>query len=113
MNGGTQLGVYESFEDIFGRKSTWEELIAEIRAFKQQSVLWVCATIAAGRQLWTRLDLQPEEVYRQPQVVFRTGIAGAPASRLLVDRSETGALSPSADFVDCEARNPSLFGRGH
>ena len=43
MNGATQLAVYETFEDVFGRKSTLDELIADIRSFRQQSVLWVFA----------------------------------------------------------------------
>ena len=40
-------------------------VIGEIRQFKQQSVLWVCAVIVTGMQLWNRLDLQPPRVYAQ------------------------------------------------
>jgi len=70
MNGTTQLGVYETFEDIFGRKSTWDELLADIRSFRQQSVLWVCATIVTGMQLWSRIDSQPLDVYQQLLSLF-------------------------------------------
>ena len=63
MQGGSELGVYETYEDIFGRKSTMDELVAEVRSFKQQSVLWVCAVIVTGMQLWNRIDLQSPEVY--------------------------------------------------
>ena len=41
-----------------------DELIAEIRPFTQQSVLWVCAVIVTGMQLWNRVDSQPADVYR-------------------------------------------------
>jgi len=70
MNRGTELGVYETFEDLFGRKSTLEELIADIRSFRQQSVLWVCAVIVTGMQLWNRIDLQPLDVYQQLLALF-------------------------------------------
>jgi hypothetical protein len=70
MNGSTQLGVYETFEDVFGRKCTLDELIADIRSFKQQSVLWVCAVIVTGMQLWNRVDLQPLDVYQQLLSLF-------------------------------------------
>ena len=56
----TELAVYETFEDMFGRKTTLEELTADISLFSQQSVLWVCASIITGVQLWDRIDSQPE-----------------------------------------------------
>ena len=65
MNGATQLGVYETFEGVFGRKSTLDELIADIRSFRQQSVLWVCAVIVTGMQLWNRIDLQPLDIFQR------------------------------------------------
>jgi len=55
----TELAVYETFEEVFGRRSTLDELIHEIRSFSQQSVLWVCATIVTGLQLWDKIDPQP------------------------------------------------------
>lgn len=64
MKSASQLAVYETFEEVFGRKSTMDELIADIRPFTQQSVLWVCAVIVSGMQLWNRVDLQPANVYR-------------------------------------------------
>jgi hypothetical protein len=62
MNDQTEIAVYETFEDVFGRRSTLDELIADIRLFKQQSVLWVCAVIVTGMQLWNKVDLQSPEV---------------------------------------------------
>jgi hypothetical protein len=62
MKSASQLAVYETFEAVFGRKSTMDELIADIRPFSQQSVLWVCAVIVSGMQLWNRVDLQPTDV---------------------------------------------------
>jgi hypothetical protein len=64
MRSASQLAVYETFEGVFGRKSTIDELIADIRPFTQRSVLWVCAVIVSGMQLWNRVDSQPANVYR-------------------------------------------------
>jgi hypothetical protein len=64
MRSPSQLAVYETFEAVYGRKSTMDELIAEICPFTQQSVLWVCAVIVTGMQLWNRVDSQPADVYR-------------------------------------------------
>jgi hypothetical protein len=64
MPSASQLAVYETFESVYGRKSTMDELIADIRPFTQQSVLWVCAVIVTGMQLWNRVDSQPADVYR-------------------------------------------------
>jgi hypothetical protein len=64
MRSASQLAVYETFESVHGRKSTMDELIADIRPFTQQSVLWVCAVIVTGMQLWNRVDSQPADVYR-------------------------------------------------
>src|ERR1039457_3901194 len=61
MPAASQLAVYETFESVYGRKSTMDELIAEIRPFTQQSVLWVCAVIVTGMQLWNRVDSQPAD----------------------------------------------------
>ncbi|RSL18604.1 hypothetical protein EDE15_4194 [Edaphobacter aggregans] len=64
MRTASQLAVYETFENVYGRKSTMDELIAEIRPFTQQSVLWVCAVIVTGLQLWNKVDFQPADVYK-------------------------------------------------
>lgn len=73
MNGRTQLAVYETFEELFGRRSTLDELVTTIRSFSQQSVLWVCATIIAGAQLWNRLDAQPDDVHIRLLALFFEG----------------------------------------
>ena len=65
MPTASQLAVYETFESVYGTKSTMDELIADIRPFTQQSVLWVCAVIVTGMQLWNRVDSQPANVYRR------------------------------------------------
>jgi hypothetical protein len=41
MPSASELAVYETFESVYGRKSTMDELISDIRPFTQQSVLWV------------------------------------------------------------------------
>jgi hypothetical protein len=53
-----ELAVYETFEEVYGRRSTLEELIRDIAAFSQQSVLWLCAAIVTGVQLWDTIDSQ-------------------------------------------------------
>ena len=53
------LAVYETYQDIFGRKSTYDELIKDVSVFNQKSVLWICATIVTGMQLWNNLESQP------------------------------------------------------
>ncbi len=63
MRPATQIAVYETFEDIYGRKSSLDEVIRDVSSFTQQSMLWVCSTIVAGLQLWNKIDLQPTGVY--------------------------------------------------
>jgi hypothetical protein len=62
MSQGLELAVYETFEDNFGRKSTTAELAQEIAQFSLNSLLWVCATIVTGIQLWDRSE-PPLDVY--------------------------------------------------
>lgn len=62
MGRGLELAVYETYEDVFGRKSSLEELINEIRQFSLSSLLWVCAIVVVGTQLWDRND-PPLEIY--------------------------------------------------
>ena len=65
----TELAVYETFEEMFGRRCTLDELIRDIGKFSQQSVLWLCATIVTGVQLWDRVDSRPE-AYAQFLALF-------------------------------------------
>jgi hypothetical protein len=65
----TELAVYETFEEVFGRRSTLDELIVDIGRFSQQSVLWLCATIVTGVQLWDSIDSRPE-AYAQFLTLF-------------------------------------------
>jgi hypothetical protein len=63
MRSASQLAVYETYEESCGRKSTLDELKAEIAEFTQQSMLWMCATIMAGMQLWDKVDNQPAQAF--------------------------------------------------
>ena len=54
MSGRTMPAVYETYEDIFERKSSMEELIAEISRYERSSMLWICAEIVCRIQLWAR-----------------------------------------------------------
>ena len=59
----SQLAVYETYENIYGQRSSLDELVAEIEVFNQKSVLWVCAVIITGMQLWNRINSQPLDVF--------------------------------------------------
>src|SRR5664280_2731533 len=74
MSSGAELAVYETFEDLFGRRSTLDELIADISRFQLQSVLWVCATIVTGLQLCKSIDAQPEVYAQFLSLFFDAGI---------------------------------------
>jgi hypothetical protein len=63
MPAPTELAVNETFEDLFCTRRTLDELIADVRLFSQQSVLWVCATIVTAMQLWNKPDLQRFDIY--------------------------------------------------
>ena len=58
MSAKTMHAVYETFESLFKRPSSEDELIAAIRGFDRNSLLWICAEIVARIQLWTRPALQ-------------------------------------------------------
>src|SRR6266566_1021018 len=73
MPSPAELAVYETFEDVFGRRSTLDELIDDVRLFSQQSVLWVCAALVTGMQLWNRPDLQPFDIYLRFLSLFFAG----------------------------------------
>jgi hypothetical protein len=77
MSSGADLAVYETHEDVFGRRSSLAELEAEIGQCSLSSLLWVCATVVTGLQLWDRSD-PPLDVYADllrlffsPQLVLR------------------------------------------
>jgi hypothetical protein len=63
MEGGLELAVYETYEDIFGRRSSLPELEAEIKQYSLSSLLWLCAATVTGLQLWDRSD-SPADAYR-------------------------------------------------
>lgn len=70
MSTGAELAVYETFEDLFGRLSTLDELVADVKSFQLQSVLWVCAVIVTGLQLWNSDDAQPDVYARFLSLFF-------------------------------------------
>jgi hypothetical protein len=73
---GIELGVYETNEELAGRKATRDELISEIRQFSVDSVIWVCAVIANGIQVWDRSD-PPFQIYADLiRLFFPHSIAG-------------------------------------
>ena len=100
----SQLGVYETYEEFHGRKSTMDELIADVAQFSQQSMLWVCAVIIAGMQLWDRIDNQPAGVF---DTLIKLYFDRPFHARLLAGfwgrQSKESAVSSPADPADCQA----------
>ncbi len=47
-----------------------DELIADVQSFSQQSVLWMCALIVTGVQLWDKIDSQPDAYARFLSLFF-------------------------------------------
>lgn len=64
MSGQTLPAVYESFEELFGRKSSIEELIAEVRKYERSSMFWICSEIVCRVQLWARPGARNRANYR-------------------------------------------------
>ena len=58
-----EMGVYETYEEIYKRKSTLDELIKDVSQFTQKSMLWVCALIVTGMQLWNPLDAKLGDIF--------------------------------------------------
>ena len=49
---GTQIHVYQSWEDLGHPRSSEEDLISDLRKFSRDSVLWVCSYINVFLRLW-------------------------------------------------------------
>ena len=116
MRSAAQLAVYETFEDVYGRKSTIDELIAEVATFTQQSVLWVCAVVVAGLQLWNKVELQPFGIYVRllslyfdPSLRgrFITGYWSSEPRRLVFHRRQILLIAKLA-VLHCSARGTDL-----
>jgi hypothetical protein len=73
MASDLQLGVYETFEELFGHKSTFDELIADIRVFSQESVLWLSAVFVSGLQLSDKMSSQPSQIHLRLLSLFFDG----------------------------------------
>lgn len=54
MSGHTAPAVYETYEQVYGRKSSIDELIAEVSKYEGSSILWIFAEIVCRIQLWAR-----------------------------------------------------------
>lgn len=63
LSATTMPAVYETFESLFNRRSSEDELIDAIRRFERNSLLWVCAEIVARIQLWARPALHNRNNY--------------------------------------------------
>lgn len=63
LSATTMPAVYETFESLFNRSSSEDELINAIRRFERNSLLWICAEIVARIQLWTRPALHNRANY--------------------------------------------------
>ena len=57
-----RMSTYATFESMHGRKSTIEELIALLRPFSRESVLYLCFVIGALLKMWDP-DESPDSDY--------------------------------------------------
>ena len=105
MSGQTLPAVYETYEDIFERKSSMEELIAEISRYERSSMLWICAEIVCRIQLWARPAEQNRRNYRnylqelfEPSVSARLidGLSSVSPVRRLFHRRQIGLVAKLA-----------------
>ena len=84
MSGHTLPAVYECFEELFGRKSSIDELISEVSKYERSSMLWICAEIVCRVQLWARPGERNRTNYRiYLQELFETSVS----QRLLAGQS--------------------------
>lgn len=105
MSAQTLPAVYETFENVFARKSSIEELIAEISKYERSSILWICAEIVCRVQLWARPALHNRRNYLaylqdffEPSV-SRTLIEGSRSTspvRLVFNRRQIGLVAKFA-----------------
>jgi len=49
-----QVQTYATFEEMFGRKSSLDELIRDLKHFSRWSVLFTCSIIGIVLKLWER-----------------------------------------------------------
>jgi hypothetical protein len=105
MSAQTMPGVYETFKDVFGRKSSMEELIVEICKYERSSILWICAEIVCRVQLWARPALHNRRNYLAYLQDFfepsarRTLIEGSRSTspvRLVFNRRQIGLVAKLA-----------------
>lgn len=85
MGAHTELGVYETFEELFGRKASLDELVSDIRKFERNSLLWVCAEIVSRVQLWAR----PAQYDRSNYQRYLTEFFDVTTSRILLAGSQS------------------------
>jgi len=118
----TLPAVYERFEDVSGRKSSMDELIAEVSKYERTSVLWICAEIMCRVQLWARPALHNqgnylrylEEFFAPPvsqQLI--AGLNSVSPKRLLFHRRQIGlvaklALKHGSDGLDAREHRGEL-----
>lgn len=120
---GAEFAVYETYEDMFGKKSSLTELAGEITQCSLSSLLWVCATVVTGVQLWDRSD-PPLDVYVDllklffpPNLVvrFQIGFWNKDPRREVFHRrqllliAKLGILHCGLGGIDLR-RNPERFG---
>lgn len=122
MSGHTAPAVYETYEQVYGRKSSIDELIAEVSKYERSSVLWICAEIVCRVQLWARPGTRNRANYLQylrelfePSVSQRliTGEASLSPPRFAFHRRQIGlvaklALQYCGDGLDAREHRSGL-----
>jgi hypothetical protein len=105
LSANKELAVYETFEQLFGRKISLDELTADIRKFERNSLLWTCAEIVSQVQLWARPALHNRSNYLRYLTEFfdettsrslLTGSRSTSPVRLLFHRRQIALISKLA-----------------
>ena len=97
MSRGIEVGIYESHEELFGRRATLQELVSEIRRHSVASVLWICALVIVAESSFRMARDSDLEIYgrlidlffpRALAIRFRTGIMAKAPRREIFHRRQ-------------------------
>jgi hypothetical protein len=93
MSGHTLGAVYETYEELYGHKSSIDELIAKVSKYERSSLLWICAEIVCRVQLWARAGARNRPNYlRYLQELYEPSVS----QRLIA--GETSVSPPRSAF---------------
>jgi hypothetical protein len=119
----TKILTYISYEEIFGRRSTFDEFVAHLQRYSKESLVYVCCLIGTLLELWKRGSAS-YELYEffvksafDPRLVEWllenrrvTGSSSVFHRRQLLLVQKVALLHCSDEGVDALRDNPGFFG---